>query len=191
MNKPQILLASGSPRRAMLLEEMDYAYRIIRPDVEEIIPENMPTEEAPAYLAQLKGQTVLSQLGANEILLAADTIVVLDGQIVGKPTNVDHAKETIKRLSGNQHHVITGVYLANSDRDLKFSVKTTVYFDDISDAETDYYISNYKPLDKAGSYGIQEWIGWTKIIRIEGSYSNIIGLPTREVYQALMSFQDA
>ncbi len=186
--KHPILLASGSPRRAYLLEQLDIKFRIVVSDVEEIIPDNMQNRDVPEYLARLKGSPCLEQLQPGEILLAADTVVVFENTIIGKPQGKDEAAEILKQLSGNKHTVISGVFLSNKDKSLSFSVRTEVVFDVLKNEEIDYYINTYKTLDKAGAYGIQDWIGWSKIKRISGSYSNIMGLPTREVYQALADF---
>ena len=183
-----ILLASGSPRRSFLMDQMDITFRVIRPDVEEIIPKGMDNLQAAEYLAALKGKACLNYLQSDEVLLAADTVVLMEDDIIGKPNSREQAIELLDKLSGDVHDVITGVYIANAERSISFSVTTRVEFDELSNAEIQYYIERYQPMDKAGAYGIQEWIGWCKIRRIEGSYSNIMGLPSRAVYQALMEF---
>ena len=188
MINKKILLASGSPRRAFLLNQLDIAHRIIISDVDEIVPDEMIVGEVPVYLAELKGNACLQQLATDEILLAADTIVVYENDIIGKPANQAVARETLRRLSGTSHEVISGVFLTDGRKKAAFSVATRVTIDTMTDAEIEYYVKKYQPLDKAGSYGIQEWIGWAKIERIEGSYSNIMGLPTRELFQALKGF---
>ena len=188
MIENHILLASGSPRRSYLLTQLDLDFRVIVSNVEEVVPEGMPASDVPEYLAQLKGKSCVARLEENEILLAADTIVIHEDEILGKPVDQLEAKRILNRLSGGRHSVITGVYLTNLTKSTSFSVKTDVGLDQLSEAEIEYYVQKYQPLDKAGSYGIQEWIGWAKINRIEGSYSNIMGLPTREVFQALSNF---
>ena len=188
MISKSILLASGSPRRSYLLSEMDVSFRTISPDVEEIIPDGMDKHQAAEYLAQLKGETCLPHLRDNELLLAADTVVIMGNEIIGKPQTHDDAVDLLTKLSGEIHEVISGVFIANHSKSVSFSETTVVEFDELTNPEIEYYIDRYKPMDKAGAYGIQEWIGWCKIKRIEGSYSNIMGLPTRPVYQALNGF---
>lgn len=172
----------------MLLDEMGIGFRVVVPNVEEIIPVGMGVSDAPAYLAALKGRTIVDQLQANELLLAADTVVIHNGELLGKPADVEDAKRILRRLSGNKHDVISGVFISDGRKEVNFSVQTSVHFDPLRDDEIDHYIKVFKPLDKAGSYGIQDWIGWAKINHIEGSYSNIIGLPTREVFRAIQEF---
>lgn len=188
MIKHKILLASASPRRSFLLEQMDLDFRVYSSDVDEIIPEHHPIEDVPAYLAKLKGEASAHERRANEILVAADTIVVFENEILGKPTHASGASETLQRLQGKFHQVISGVYMTNGRQEKILSVTTDVEMEAISQEEIAYYVNRYQPMDKAGSYGIQEWIGWAKVKSIKGSYSNIMGLPTREVYRALSDF---
>jgi septum formation protein len=188
MFKYKILLASGSPRRSFLLKELDLPHRIVISDVEEIVPDDMHYTQVPEYLARLKGNACLKQLKKNEILVAADTVVIHQNEILGKPKNQSDAAIILQRLSGEKHEVISGVFLTDGKTHKSFSVETGVLFDQMTSQEIDYYVKNYSPMDKAGSYGIQEWVGWAKIKRIEGSYSNIMGLPTQELYRALESY---
>lgn len=131
---------------------------------------------------------MLQELGDEEVLICADTVVIIDNQILGKPSSREEAIEMLEKLSGREHFVITGVVIASLERQTSFSVTTTVYFHPLSGEEIRYYIDTFQPYDKAGSYGIQEWIGYTAIQRIEGSYNNVVGLPSHEVYQALKEF---
>jgi len=181
----KILLASGSPRRSFLLDQMDITFRVFSSDVEEVIPDGMGYADVPSYLAALKGRASLSERRSDEILLAADTVVIYKNAVLGKPRDAQDAYMILKKLSGDVHDVITGVYLNDGKSEKTFSDTTKVEMSELSDDEIDYYTKTYKPSDKAGAYGIQEWIGWAKIKAIHGSYSNIMGLPTHLVYEEL------
>jgi septum formation protein len=184
-----ILLASQSPRRFQLMRELGFTNLTVRPtDSDETIPENMPIHQVAAFLAEKKAEAGRNWLKKDEILLAADTIVVLDGVIFGKPTDFEDAKRIIRALSNKMHQVITGVCLLSKNKKLIFSDIANVYFDKLTDDEIDFYINACKPFDKAGAYGIQEWIGHAKIKKIEGSYSTIMGLPTHLVFNKLCQF---
>ena len=188
MREINLLLASGSPRRAFLLEQLDLSFRVMVSHVEEIVPDNMTNATAPIYLARLKGGALLDQIKPGEILLAADTVVIHNNEVLGKPENEAQAIQILSRLGGGYHSVLTGVYISDGIKHSTFGVETIVEMDKLTEQEAAYYVKKYKPYDKAGSYGIQEWIGWAKIKQIQGSYSNIMGLPTREVYAALSRF---
>ena len=188
MIRQSIILASKSPRRKFLLEQADIKFKVIGYDVEENVPNDLPIEEAPEYLSLKKGRYAMEQLQTDQIVLAADTSVFSKQEILNKPEDRSVAIEMLRKLSDHKHSVITGVTLITQNKIESFSVKSEVLLDEISDAELDYYVDNYKPYDKAGSYGIQDWIGWVKIKSITGSYSNILGLPIREVYQSLLKF---
>ncbi|MEY4933901.1 MAG: hypothetical protein RIS64_260 [Bacteroidota bacterium] len=184
-----ILLASQSPRRFQLMRELGFTNLTVRPtDSDETIPDRMPIHQVAAFLAEKKAEAGRDWLKKDEILLAADTIVVLDGVIFGKPTDFEDAKRIIRALSNRMHQVITGVCLLSKNKKLIFSDIANVYFDKLTDAEIDFYIHACKPFDKAGAYGIQEWIGHAKIKKIEGSYSTIMGLPTHLVFNKLCEF---
>jgi septum formation protein len=183
-----IILASGSPRRSFMLSECNIPYTVNPSNIEEIVPEHIPLKEAPEYLAVEKANACDHDCGSNEIILAADTSVFLGNDILNKPADHQEAVAMISILSQSRHEVITGFCLKNNEKQISESVLSIVEFDAISDDEIEYYVNQYKPFDKAGSYGIQDWIGWCKINRIEGSYSNILGLPMREVYLALSDF---
>jgi septum formation protein len=183
-----ILLASKSPRRQQLIKEMGFEFQIVHQDIEESYPEEMPAEEVAEYLACLKAAAVEGELQtANQVILASDTTVVLDGEIFGKPTDKADAQRILRALSGKTHAVITGVCLQTLSEKISFSETTFVHFLELSPAEIDYYIESCQPYDKAGAYAIQEWIGLNKIEKIDGSYFNVVGLPTHRVYKAIQS----
>lgn len=189
LKKYNILLASESPRRKYLLQELGLKFRIIkRPYIKEEYPLNLICEEIPVYLAKLKARSCADIIKSGTILITADTVVCLDNEILDKPKNYSDAFRILKRLSGNKHQVITGICIKSNDRESNFYSKSDVYFRDLTDDEIEYYIKLYKPYDKAGSYGIQEWIGYIGIERIEGSYFNIMGLPTEKLYNELCKF---
>ncbi|MCB0632189.1 MAG: septum formation protein Maf, partial [Lewinella sp.] len=182
----EIILASKSPRRQQLLTAAGIPFRIETNEVEEDFPEDMPVEQVAAFLARKKAQAAKDFIKNREVVLAADSIVILDDQIFGKPENRDHAIEILHELSGNIHQVITGVCLLSSDKERVFSGYSKVHFAPLTLEEIEYYIDTFQPYDKAGAYAIQEWIGLCKITRIEGTYTNIMGLPMELVYQELM-----
>jgi septum formation protein len=185
INLPFVLLASKSPRRRQLLEAMGCSFKIVEQDIEESFPENIPKSEVPVYLAQQKAAAVREHLQADTIILASDTIVLQDDTIFHKPKNYEDALRILRALSGRQHRVITGVCLLGVDKQISFSDTAYVHFAPISEEEMNYYITTYQPYDKAGAYAIQEWIGLAKVIKIEGTYNTIVGLPTQKVYEAL------
>ena len=184
-----VVLASGSPRRQQLLTEMDIPFRIQTREVEEVFPDNLSPEAAVTFLSRLKIMAFREdELNENSLLISADTLVVLNDKILGKPTGEEKAAEMLRQLSGKKHQVITGVCLRLHERIKTFTVSSSVYFKVLSEDEINYYINNYKPTDKAGAYGIQEWIGHAAIQKIEGSYFNIMGLPTHRLYEELSRF---
>lgn len=189
MKHKHIILASNSPRRKFLLEQGAFQFTINASDIPEIVPEDLPINEAPEYLAieKAKACTHICR-GYDELILAADTSVFLDDIILNKPQDRAEAVEMIHQLKSTKHEVITGVALRDATKLHSFSTSSFVVFDDFSAEEIDYYVDTYKPYDKAGGYGIQDWIGWCKIESIEGSYSNILGLPMRDVYNAIREF---
>lgn len=188
MNQTKIILASKSPRRQQLLREAGFSFEIKTKEVEEVYPAEMPVREVPAYLSQLKADACAAFLEAEKVLLTADSVVIINDIIYGKPKDEQDAFQTIKALSGNVHEVITGVTLRTKTKSVTFSDVAYVHFDTLTDDEIWFYIKNYQPFDKAGAYAIQEWIGLTKIIKIDGSYYNIMGLPVQKVYQYLQDF---
>ncbi|MCF8368587.1 MAG: Maf family nucleotide pyrophosphatase [Bacteroidales bacterium] len=185
----QIILASGSPRRQQLLKELgiNFAVRVL--DVEEIYPENLTGKKIAKYLAELKSIAFdLNELSEKSIIITADTVVWQNGEVLPKPNDRKHAINVLQKLSGNSHEVITGVCLRNSERLVSFTSSTKVWFKALSEEEIDFYITNYQPYDKAGAYGIQEWIGYIGIEKIEGSYYNVMGLPIQMLYSELINF---
>jgi len=182
---PPIILASKSPRRQELLKLMDLEFRIVLKEVDESYPDNLKPEEIAVYIAQKKAEAFDEVVG-DEVVLTADTIVSVDGHILGKPETVEHAVEMLQLLSGKTHQVITGVCLLYKHRYHSFFDVSDVSFRHLSDEEIRSYVEKYKPMDKAGSYGIQEWVGLTGIERINGSYTNVVGLPTEKLYRELV-----
>lgn len=181
-----IALASSSPRREELLKSLDLNVRKLDMSFEEAIDPSWSSHDVALKLARLKNQQARPYSTPDEVLLTADTIVLLDDDILLKPVDKDDAISTLQKLSGQWHEVITGVCMSLR-QELAFSVLTRVLMSELSNDAIEYYIDTYRPFDKAGSYGIQEWIGWSHISRIEGSYSNVMGLPTCEVFHALKS----
>ena len=189
LQRYNLILASRSPRRQMLLRGLDLVFEVKVKNTKEHFPDDMPYEQVPEFLAKLKADAFdQEQLGANDILITADTIVVLDGEIIGKPKNKEAAREMLKRLSGKEHTVITGVCLTGREDQKVFSARSEVLFRELNDQDIAYYVDEYNPLDKAGSYGIQEWIGYVAIERISGSFYNVMGLPTQMLFEELIRF---
>lgn len=186
--KRKLLLASGSPRRRELLDSLGIKVEHAQlHDVDESYPADMSPMKVPEYLSRLKSQAYRSELADDEVLVAADTVVVLDGKVLGKPVDEAEAKAMLRSLSGRVHQVVTGVTLATSSRSVTFSEVTDVEFDTLSDSEIDYYVANFKPFDKAGAYGIQEWIGYVGVKGIRGDYYNVMGLPVNSLCRHLKS----
>lgn len=183
-----LVLGSKSPRRQALIGELGFPVEIRTDEIEEIYPDDLPPEKVPAYLAKLKAQPLLSTLQENEILVTSDTVVLLDGKVIEKPVNRDNAIEMLQQLSNNTHTVITGVHLASEAKNTEFSTHTKVFFSELSQADIEHYVDTFQPFDKAGSYGIQEWIGYIGVSKIEGCYYNVMGLPLHDLYKALKSF---
>ena len=185
----KLILASKSPRRSFLLKQAGFEFEINAVDIdEEAYPKDLPVEDVAAYLAQQKAQAAKHFITDNEIIIASDSVVILDNQIFGKPADYPDAVRILRALSGRMHRVITGVCLLSYDKEVVFSDVAKVYFDVLNDEEIEYYIRNYQPYDKAGAYAIQEWIGLCKITKIEGTYANIMGLPVHLVYEQLQHF---
>lgn len=180
----KILLASQSPRRKELLSSLGFDFEVVKIDCEEILPENIKIEDAAAYLSELK-TNAFGNLQNDEVLLTADTVVANENQFLGKPKNEIEAKEMLKSLSRKIHQVYTGITIKTLDKIITETDVADVEFDEISDEEIDFYIKNYQPFDKAGGYGIQEWLGMSKIKKINGSFYTIMGLPTHLVYKIL------
>ena len=183
-----IILASQSPRRQMLLKGLDIHFEIKLKDTDEIYPQHLKKEKIALYLSELKASAFENELDDKTLVITADTIVWINDKVLNKPKDFNDAVNILKQLSGNMHEVITGVCLKTKEKTHSFYALTKVYFKKLSEKEIEYYISNYKPYDKAGAYGAQEWIGYVAIEKIEGSYFNVMGLPTRMLYDELMKF---
>ena len=184
----KIILGSNSPRRQELLRGLGLEFEVRVHPIAEDLPADLPAQYAAAYLSKLKADAFPGPLDANEILITADTVVIDRGKVLGKPANELEAFEMLKSLSGTTHTVMTAVTLKDQKTSVTLEDETEVTFRFLDEEEIWYYLKQYQPYDKAGSYGIQEWIGFTKISRIEGSYSNIMGLPMELVYQKLHDF---
>jgi len=187
LSRIPIILASQSPRRKELLKQLDLPFEVRTKDIDESFPSTFRPEAAAVYIAEKKANSFLNQLD-NELLIAADTLVSIHEEILGKPKDSDDAFRMLRLLSGNVHEVITGVALLHQKKIYSFFEKTLVYFKDLTDEEITYYIKTYQPFDKAGAYGIQEWIGMIGVERIEGSYTNVVGLPTARLHHELHTF---
>lgn len=188
MENTQLILASGSPRRKEILTLMGYHFQVMESNIPELIPERIPAKEVPAYLAKAKIDHVKKNVLPNQVILAADTIVLSKDKILGKPQNRNEAIAMLQALSDTKHEVITAVYLTGYGKESCFSDSTTVWFNRLTEDQILYYVNQYKPYDKAGGYAIQEWIGLTGISKIEGCYFNVVGLPASRVYTALQAF---
>ncbi len=188
----RLLLASQSPRRRELIAGSGIPFTLTEKYAcEEHYPATLAAEEVPAYLSRLKSEAYPTPLAENDILLTADTVVILDGEVLGKPKDREDALRMVARLVGNRHTVVTGVTLRTPERIETFSAKSNVWFRPLSAEEIAYYVDTYQPFDKAGSYGIQEWIGYVGIERIDGSFYNVMGLPIQRLYVELEKFINA
>ncbi len=183
-----ILLASQSPRRRQLLQDAGIPFEVLAQDVDESWPEELQVEEVAPFLARKKAEALLHSLQEGEVLLTADSVVILDGKIYNKPATREEACDMLRALSGRIHRVITGVCLISTQREEVFYEVTKVFFAELTAEEIQYYVDKFKPYDKAGAYAVQEWIGLCKISRIEGDFYNIMGLPVQAVYQRLVSW---
>ena len=183
-----IILASQSPRRKQLLEELGYTFTQKSKNTDESFPNDLPKEEIASYLSRKKAAAFTNEIKDCDLLIASDTVVLLENHILEKPTNEDDAFRMINELSGKTHQVITGVCLKSIHQEVSFSVTTKVVFKELKDDEIWFYIEKYKPFDKAGAYGIQEWIGQIGVEKIEGSFYNVMGFPSKEVYEAIEAF---
>ena len=188
LEKYQIILASKSPRRQQLLSDLGVEFKVISYDVEEVYPSDISVDEIPEYLAKLKAEPFRNEINDSTLVITSDTVVCIGDQVLGKPANRNEAVEMLQLLSGKVHQVSTGVCLYSKTKELSFSVSTNVWFKNLSNEEIEFYIENYRPYDKAGAYGIQEWIGFIAIEKIEGSYFNVMGLPVHQLYEALKNF---
>lgn len=184
----KILLASNSPRRKELLTSLNIEFESVKVDCDEIYPKDLVIEKVAEYLSELKSNAY-KKLSENEILITADTIVAIGNEILGKPKDENEAKEMLRKLSGNTHQVLTGITLRSTKKNISVTDIAQVETDILTEKEINDYINRYKPFDKAGSYGVQEWFGMAKIKKINGSFYTIMGLPTHLVYALLKDFQ--
>ena len=170
--------------------DLDYEVKVL-PDIEENYPESLPTAEIPVYIAAEKAAAYQQMLADNDLIITADTVVVLGDEVLGKPIDLNDAGNMLRKLSGQTHQVITGVCLMTREKQRQFAVTTDVTFKELTEEEIAYYVENYKPLDKAGAYGIQEWIGYIGVTGLNGSYFNVMGLPVQRIYSELQKiFED-
>lgn len=182
----RIFLASNSPRRKELLSGLGIPFEVrVNGDIDESYPSDLPPEGIPLHISRKKASAYLQTMSADELIITADTVVVASGEILGKPADASDAHRMLRLLSGTTHQVITGVCLTTTDHQVAFSVTTDVTFKDLSDEEIHYYIDHYRPYDKAGAYGIQEWIGYIGVTGLHGSYFNVMGLPIQRIYEEL------
>jgi len=188
LNSYRIILASRSPRRQQLLRDLGLKFDVVIKDYTETFPESLGGDEIAKYVAHEKAVSFKNEISENEIVITADTIVWCNNKVLGKPLNSEDAIRILKEISGNTHEVITGVCLFSSFKEKTFSVSTKVTFDTLSGEEMNFYVDKYKPYDKAGAYGIQEWIGIAACSNIEGSYFNVVGLPVQRLYKELQNF---
>ena len=189
LNKYHIILASKSPRRQELLRGMGVDFEILTQETPENYPSDLPLDEVPKYLSLQKSLAFDDdELPADYLLITSDTVVICEGEILGKPKDREDAERMLQLLSGKTHHVVTGVTMRSKEKTESFAVRSNVTFAQLDADEIDYYIEHCKPYDKAGAYGIQEWIGYVGISGLEGSFYNVTGLPTRKLYQCLKTF---
>ncbi|MDO5105081.1 Maf-like protein [Capnocytophaga sp.] len=186
----KIILASASPRRQQFFEELNLDYEVVLKPVEEVYPKNLQREEITNFLAILKASVFQKDIQPNEVVITSDTLVWHEGKALGKPQNYDDAFAMLKSLSGKQHEVITSVCFSSLTKQKVVSCVTKVSFKQLTNNEIDFYLTTYKPYDKAGAYGIQDWIGLVGVTHIEGSYNNVMGLPTHLIYETLQSFEN-
>lgn len=188
-DKYKVILASNSPRRKELLGGIgiDFEVKTIQ-GIDESYPSTLKGEEIPMFISGKKAEAYLKSMADDEMIITADTIVYDNEQVLGKPKDIEDAKHMLWQLSGHAHDVITGVSIVTKQKTVQFASTSKVFFSELSDDEIEYYVTNYKPFDKAGSYGIQEWIGFVGVTRIEGSYFNVMGLPIQRLYTELKKF---
>ncbi len=186
----KLILASQSPRRRQLMADSGLKCRTVSYDIEEIYPDSTAAECVAPYLSKLKSEGYPEELGEMEVLITADTVVILGDKVLGKPSCAEGARRMLAELSGAEHSVITGVTLRSSSDEVTFSSVTKVRFAELTKEQIDHYVDHYSPLDKAGSYGIQEWIGYVGVESIEGSFYNVMGLPIQRLYRELSNFVD-
>lgn len=182
----KIVLASNSPRRRELLSGLNLEYTVrVLPDIDESYPDTLKGEEIPMYISREKAKAYRNSMAEDELIITADTVVCINEKVLGKPRTQEEAKEMLRELSGKTHQVITGVCLMTCGLQRTFSTTTQVTFDVLTEDEIEFYVEKFRPLDKAGAYGVQEWIGFVGVSRLEGSYFNVMGLPVQRLYQEL------
>ena len=185
----KLILASASPRRQQLMKDAGFTFEVWLKNVEEKYPQELHWENVPEYLSKVKASAFREDLKADEVLITADKVVCIHDRILGKPADRKEAISMLQELSGNRHLVVTGVSVTTRTEQLSFSSRTDVFFKRLSNEEIEFYVDTYKPFDKAGAYGIQEWIGYIGIERIEGSFYNVMGLPIQKLYETLRKLQ--
>ena len=187
LEKYKVILASGSPRRRELMVGLGVNYEVrILPDVDESYPDTLQGEEIPLYIAKEKADAYIPMMQPDELIITADTIVWLDGEVLGKPRDREDALQMLRTMSGRTHEVFTGVCITTTDWQRSFTAQTEVRFATLSEDEIIYYVDNFKPMDKAGAYGVQEWIGFIGVENISGRYYNIMGRPVQKLYRELL-----
>ncbi len=185
----KIILASNSPRRKELLAGLDLQFEVrVLQDIDESYPHDLPTLKIAEFISKKKADAYVETMADDELVITADTVVILGDEVMGKPHDEADAKRMLGELSGRTHQVATGVTLSTKERQMSFSVVTDVTFKQLSADEIDYYVRTYHPMDKAGAYGIQEWIGYIGVTALKGSYFNVMGLPVQRIYEALKTF---
>lgn len=188
----KIILASNSPRRKELLAGLDLQFEVrVLQDIDESYPHDLPTLKIAEFISKKKADAYVETMADDELVITADTVVILGDKVMGKPHDEADAKRMLGELSGRTHQVATGVTLSTKERQMSFSVVTDVTFKQLSADEIDYYVRTYHPMDKAGAYGIQEWIGYIGVTALKGSYFNVMGLPVQRIYEALKTFSDS
>ncbi|WP_301705186.1 Maf-like protein [uncultured Parabacteroides sp.] len=189
LNRYKIVLGSNSPRRRELLAGLDIDFEVqVIPGIDESFPDTLPAVDVPVYIARKKAEAYIPSMPADELLITADTIVWTFGEILGKPKDREDAIAMLRKVSGRVHEVITGVCITTKEKTISFSASSAVSFARLDEEEIVYYVDKYRPFDKAGSYGIQEWIGYVAVEAINGSFYNVMGLPVRLLYQELKKF---
>lgn len=186
LKKYKVILASNSPRRKELLSGLGLEYEVkVMPGIGETYPDTLPTEEVPVYIAREKAEAYRKSIAEDELIITADTVVCIDGEVLGKPADAAEAHDMLRKLAGRTHLVITGVCLTTSQFQKSFASVTEVTFDKLTDDEISFYVDKYRPFDKAGAYGVQEWIGYVGVTGMNGSFYNVMGLPVQRLYQEL------
>lgn len=189
LKKYKVILASNSPRRKELLSGLGLEYEVkVMPGIDETYPDTLPTEEVPVYIAREKAEAYRKSIAEDELIITADTVVCIDGEVLGKPADEAEAYAMLRKLAGRTHLVITGVCLTTVQFQKSFAAVTEVTFDQLTDEEISFYVEKYRPFDKAGAYGVQEWIGYVGVTGMNGSFYNVMGLPVQRLYQELKKF---